>query len=788
MSDVEKTREELLAELATLRKVIASHEAGKKLRESEETVRALLNAPIDAALLVELDGTVVTLNERAAKARYGSVEELVGQDAFSFFTSELAVERNKIARQVVDSGKPVRRVDQREGRWFDNTVYPVFDASGSTVVRFAIYSRDITEERATAEALKNSESTAWALLNAPHDTAFLVEPDGTILALNEQAARGFNSTMEELKGRNVFDYFPPDVIDQRKPHGEEVQQTGKPVRRVDQRDGRWYDYTIYPIHDAAGEKVVRFAIFARDITEQREMESARKDSEEKYRNLVEQSQQGIVVLADRQIVFANSAFAGILGFTVPELMAMDPGAMRAIIHADDQEAELFRITAIQSGSEGPTTQEFRIIRKDGAVRWVRVLASAVDFGGRLAAQGIFLDIDDSKWLEQRIVQAHKMEAVGRLAGGVAHDFNNLLTAILGYGRALVRKMDPDDPLHENAREICYAADRAATLTRQLLAFSREQKMKPKLFDINGVVHNMEKMLTSLIGPNIQVNIRLSLGLGLVKADPGQLDQVLMNLVLNARDAMIGGGTLTIETSRVELDAEALSDNPDARPGAYVLLAVRDTGSGLDQKQQRHIFEPFFSTKGLGEGTGLGLSVVYGIVRQHGGVITVESEKERGSCFCVFLPLGNDRPDNGVREARPSLPATSEGKRVLVVEDEMVVQRFVTGVLREYGYEVAAASSAEEAERDYADQLENIDILLSDIMLPGRSGIHLVKEFTAIRPDLAVVLASGYAVKESELNFVRVSNYQYLEKPFTEEALIASVRLALEQTSPGSSTE
>ncbi len=782
MSDQDKSREELLAELAALRRVVDSYKTGRKLRESEETVRALLNAPVDLAFLLELDGTIVTLNELAARSLNLSVEELTGRNIYDLITPELGRARRPLLDRVVSTGKPVRNIDQRGGRWYNYRVVPVMDASGAKVNLLAIYSRDITEERATEAALRASETTARALLNAPYDTALLVEPDGTIVTANQWAARSFGTTVEELRGQNVFRYFSADVGEQRKPFGQEVQRTGKPVRQVDQRGGRWYDYTIYPIHDDAGEQVVRFAIFARDITEQKKMESALRDSEEKYRNLVEQSQQGIVVIGDGRFQYVNSSFANILGYTIPELMAMVETEIRATIHHDDQEVTFTRINALLSGEREPSTNEFRVVRKDGAIRWVRLSSSVIDLAGRRAVQGIILDIDDSKKLEQRIFQAHKMEAVGRLAGGVAHDFNNLLTAILGYGKSLVRKMDPEDPLHENAREISMAAERAARLTRQLLTFSRKQAMKPELFNVNSIVHGMWNMLSSLISSNIQVILRLTPGLGTIKADPGQLEQVLMNLVLNARDAMKDGGTLTIETTPVDLGADELRDNPDALPGQFVCLAVRDTGIGLEKKQLRHIFEPFFSTKGLVEGTGLGLSMVYGIVQQHGGVITVESEPGLGSSFCIYLPLSRDESSPVTEEPRPVEQAAREEKRVLVVEDEHVVRRFIASILREFGYEVAEAESAEEAEMNFGHQSESFDLLLADIMLPGRSGIHLVKDLIADNPKLAVVLTSGYAVKESELNFVRVSNFQYLEKPFTDEELMASVRRALETAS------
>jgi len=626
-----------------------------------------------------------------------------------------------------------------------------------------------------------SEATARALLNAPHDSALLVEPDGTIVTANEQAARRFGFPVEDLEGKSVFDFFPDDVTERRKPFGEEVMRTGKPARQVDQRDGRWFDYTIYPIKDGETGKVVRFAIFARDITDQKVMESALRDSEEKYRSLVEESQQGIVVFSDGRFGYANRAAAGILRYSVDELMAMTAEQVMDTIYTDDRESMFSWIASVFSGKKDPSAAEYRCVCKDGAVRWFRVFGSVIEFEGRRAVQGIVLDIDDLKKLEQRIAQAAKLEAVGRLAGGVAHDFNNLLTVILGYSRSLVRKMDRDDPLHESAREIDSAAVRAATLTRQLLTFSREKAVKPTSFDVNGLVRNMENMLTSLLGSNVEFDLRLAEGLGMVKTNPGQLEQVLMNLVLNGRDAMEGGGTMTIETSRAELTAEALTENPDALPGCYIRLAVTDTGIGLDEKQLRHIFEPFFSTKGLTEGTGLGLSVVYGIVRQHGGIVTVESEPGRGSCFAIHLPLNNDRFDPEKAEERRTPQPVRAVSRVLVVEDELVVRRFVARTLREFGYEVAEASSVEEAEAEHGSELEGFALLLADFMLPGRSGITMVKSITARRPDLAVVLTSGHAVRESELQFALVSRHQYLEKPFTDEELLAAVQFALERS-------
>jgi len=625
--------------------------------------------------------------------------------------------------------------------------------------------------------LLESEETARALFNAPHDSALLVEPDGTIVTANRWAAESFRTTVEALEGQNVFRYFPEDVGVRRRPFGEEAVSTGKPVRQVDQRAGRWFDYTIYPIHDAAGERVVRFAIFARDITEQKEMASTLQKSEEKYRNLVEQSQQGISVIQDGRFAFVNRALTRIVGYTAEELLAMTPKEVGATIHPEDREAEIAHIEAILAGESELSTREFRVIRRDGIVRWLRVSASRIEYEGRPASQGIMLDVDDSKRLEQRIAQAAKLEAVGRLAGGVAHDFNNLLTAILGYGKSMVKKMSPDDPLLDSAREISYAADRAAALTRQLLAFSREQRLEPKRFNVNDVVREMENVLASLLGAGIRMDIRLSAGLDMVMADPGQLEQVLMNLVLNARDAMKEGGRLTIETSGVGLTAEELRDNPDAVPGDFVRLAVRDTGTGLDEKQKRTIFEPFFSTKGLTEGTGLGLSVVYGIVRQHGGVITVESEPGRGSCFCVFLPRADGAVAAGEGGPMPPEQNVRTGRRALVVEDERVVRRFITMTLKEHGFEVAEAASAEEAEERCGPLPGNFDLLLVDVMLPGKSGIQLVKELTAGRADLAAVLASGYAIKESQLDFVRVSRYPFLEKPFTDEELMAAVRMA-----------
>lgn len=388
------------------------------------------------------------------------------------------------------------------------------------------------------------------------------------------------------------------------------------------------------------------------------------------------------------------------------------------------------------------------------------------------------DVTENRAVEDQLRQAQKMEAVGRLAGGIAHDFNNLLTAIMGYGELAAGRLKPDDPTRTELSEIDRAAHRAADLTRQLLAFSRKQVLQPRVVNLNGIVSQTDKLLRRLIGEDVELVTRLHEPLGSVKADTGQIEQVLVNLAVNSRDAMPQGGKLTIETSEVELDESSSAFHFEVPPGRYVLLAVSDTGTGMDAQTLSHVFEPFFTTKEAGRGTGLGLSMVYGVVKQSGGHVTVYSEAGIGTTFKIYLPRVEDAPEE---DRAPSDHATPLGgaETILVVEDEEAVRRLTCRTLEAHGYRVIPAADAHDAlllcER-YAGQ---IDLMVTDVVMPELSGRAVARRAAVLQPRMKVLFMSGYTDDAIVQHGVLDAGTAFLQKPFTPRSLAAKVREVLD---------
>ena len=385
----------------------------------------------------------------------------------------------------------------------------------------------------------------------------------------------------------------------------------------------------------------------------------------------------------------------------------------------------------------------------------------------------------------QLQQSQKLEAIGQLAGGVAHDFNNMLTAIIGYTDLSLRRVGLESPIRRNLEETKKAAERAAALVRQLLAFSRKQILEPKVLDLNDVVKDMEKMLTRLIGENIQLATRLEAELGSVKADPCQVEQIIVNLVVNARDAMPRGGKVTIETANTTLDDQAVQRDVSIKPGQYVMLAVSDTGSGMDEETQRRIFEPFFTTKDLGKGTGLGLSTVYGIVKQSGGNIWVYSEPGLGTMFKVYLPRIDDTTAISIENPAQEAAALRGSETILLVEDEDIVRGLTRKILMQAGYHVLDAKGGEEAIRVCSAHAGQIDLLLTDVVMPEISGKEVADRLLELRPALRVIFMSGYTDEAIVQHGVLDANVEFIQKPFTWIALTKKVRDVLNRTGSGS---
>jgi PAS domain S-box-containing protein len=501
------------------------------------------------------------------------------------------------------------------------------------------------------------------------------------------------------------------------------------------------------------------------------------ESEQRYRDLV-QDLDAIVWEADPatwRFSFVSRHAERILGYPAEQWLA-EPGFWVDHIHPDDREEVVgYCRAATDEGRDHDF--EYRALGPGDRVVWLHDIVRVVrdDAGRAVKLRGLMVDITRQKELEAQFHQAQKMEAIGRLAGGVAHDFNNLLTAITGYSELLLNDLAPDDRRRDDIAEIRRAAGRAAALTRQLLAFSRKQILAPQVLDLNAVVAGIDKMLRRLIGENIILTTVLDPALGRVKADPGQIEQVIVNIVINARDAMPGGGQLTIATSNSVVDTSAAARPGSLPPGQYVTLAISDTGAGIDEETRAHIFEPFFTTKEPGKGTGLGLSTVYGIVKQSGGDIEVVSEPGHGTVFRISLPCVDEPATASV--AQEPLPPLSPGtETVLVVEDEEGVRTLLRRILEHAGYQVLVAPRGEIALEIAARHAGSIHLVITDVVMPGISGYDLVQSLLARWPGMRALYISGYSA--DALHQPLASEAALLRKPFQSDDLLRRVREAL----------
>jgi len=531
-------------------------------------------------------------------------------------------------------------------------------------------------------------------------------------------------------------------------------------------------------------KATRLYGFLRDITDHHRAETALRENEEKYRMLVELSPDLIAVHQDGRFLFINEGGCKLLGVSRPE--AVIGQSVREFIPADQREGAWQRVEQVLGSGRRSPVYEQTIVRADGEERHVEAMGIPIDYNGGKALQIIARDVtekirlnEEKAKLEVQFHQSQKLESVGRLAGGVAHDLNNLLAPIMGYAEMLLEDFGEDDPRRTSAGEIVQAGLRARDLVRQLLAFSRKQLLEFKPVDLNEVLDRFEKLLQRTIREDVALKIAPAPFLPLVHADVGQLEQVIMNLAVNAQDAMPDGGELTIETVATELDGVYAADRPGVTPGPYVMLSVSDTGTGMDAETRERIFEPFFTTKEKDKGTGLGLATVYGIVKQHGGNIWVYSEPGDGTTFKVYLPVF-DGADAPAAEAIVAEQGDLGGdETILLVEDNEQVRDLAHAILERCGYRVVPARNGEEALAALDRRDGRIHLLLSDVVMPGMNGRELFDQISGRCPDIKVLYMSGYTDNVIAHRGVRDEGVDFIQKPFSVKALAAKVREVLE---------
>ncbi len=513
-----------------------------------------------------------------------------------------------------------------------------------------------------------------------------------------------------------------------------------------------------------------------EVTEHRKTEEQLRQSEQRYRLLFEDSPLAMIVFDAETLAFlaVNETAEELYGYTRQELLRMK---LPHTWPTKDVPAMMDVLETIKK--DEARAQTFITQPKSGKLMTLEARMRTIDFGGRRAQLALVTDVTEHKRLELQLRQSQKMEAIGSLAGGIAHDFNNLLTVILGYTDSILRKLNTADPICDKVSEIQAAGQRAANLTKQLLAFSRKQILKPQVLELNSVVSSISRMLQRLIGEDIQVSLHLDANLGQIQADPTQLEQVLINLAVNARDAMPTGGQLVIETHNIELDGH-MAPLQGVPPGDYVLLVVSDTGCGMDEQTKTRVFEPFFTTKEVGKGTGLGLSMVFGVVQQSGGTVTIYSEVGIGTTFKIYLPR-LDAPVPQIAEPirSHSLLATP-GDTILLVEDEPSLRALAREVLREAGYIVFEAASGKEALQVAETFSAEPALLLTDVVMPEMSGLELAQQLGAKWPGLAVIYTSGYTDHALlERNALR-QDMPFLQKPYMPDSLLEQVAAVLEK--------
>jgi PAS domain S-box-containing protein len=618
-----------------------------------------------------------------------------------------------------------------------------------------------------------------AIVESSDDAIIAATFEGIITDCNASAGRMLGFSRQELIGKPISLITPPDLRNEPLESQNRLLK-GESVARFEslrvRKDGKAIHVAIAvsPVKDQDG-RIVGGAAILRDITERKAMEDALRRSEASFRSFVENAPYGILrTTPEGQIVQANPALVEMLGYTSEkEVLGL---RMATDVYRNPEDRDQATLWSSKQDSVRGVEVDWK--HKSGKTFTIRCAAHVVkDSNGHLEfLEGIVEDISERRAMEQQLRQGQKMEAIGRLAGGIAHDFNNLLGVIIGYGDLVSEQVGANGSLQHPVEQIRKAADRASTLTRQLLAFSRQQVLEMKVLNLNAVVAEMGSLLQRLLGEDIQLETSLDPALGQVKADQGQIGQVIMNLAVNARDAMPGGGQLLIQTQNISFNEESVLLQPPMIPGEYVMILVKDTGMGMDAQTQAHIFEPFFTTKEQGKGTGLGLATVYGYVKQSGGYVWVKSEPGAGSTFTIYLPQVSETATQRRGNSTPAAKGRGAGT-ILLVEDEESLRTLTRNLLEESGYKVLEACNGNEAVELAEEYSDPIHLLLSDMVMPGMNGRTVAEKVTRLHPGIKVAFMSGYTgFSSSEASKIEAV---IIPKPFTRNTLLQKLSDALE---------
>jgi len=791
----ERESEMLTLYASTVGHLVTLKGVEEKLAHESDLLHALMDNIPDSVYFKDTDSRFTRVN--AAQARRLGVadpSDAVGKTDLEFFPAEFAENARADEQQIVRSGRPLVGKEEEvadadgEQRWASATKVPTFDKDGRVEGIVGI-SRDITEHKRAEQALQRERDFAETLVETAQAIVLVLDTEGRIVRFNPYLEELSGYALEELQGKDWFSTFLPER-DHKRVRGlfrkavGNIQTRGN-VNPIITRDGserliEWYDKTLR----APEGDVVGLLAVGQDVTDRKRAEEALDRSERMYRGAIETA--GAVVYYrnyDTHVFeFVSPGIEALTGCPADEFTPeiWDSFIEEIVPRGDFEGLTLAEARETMREREGKTWRaDYRITGRDGTERWVANAAIHISDpqGAALTSLGILLDITDRKHLEDRLRERNKMEAVGTLAGGIAHDFNNLLQGVVGYSHLALRQAE-DTKVRHDVQQIRQLADRGAKLVAQLLAFGRKQMLQPTELDLNSLVEAHVNMLRRLIGEDIELRFLPSEDLRTVRADAAQIEQVIMNLASNARDAMPLGGALTITTDNVTFDEQSTPEAVDLVPGEYARLTIADSGRGMDEETLRHAFEPFYTTKGVGEGSGLGLSSAYGIVKQHRGDIALSSEVGKGTTFQICLPCADLRQPVAPSQAPPeSGPRGTE--TILVAEDDDAVRTVVRRALAQHGYAVLGASSAAEAmtlSREHADE---IALLLTDVVMPGGSGRLLHDQLVACRPGLGVLYMSGFDEHTLAQYGLSPEDTGFIRKPIDIEELAEKVREVLD---------
>lgn len=643
--------------------------------------------------------------------------------------------------------------------------------------------QEVAERRRVEARLRESEEIFRLLMLYSPIYIFFKDDRARAINLSVNYEQMLGRSVDELIGKEMEEIFPAELARRMVEDDLSVMRSGRAIERVEELEGRFYTTTKFPIVRDDGSKAL--AGFTMDITDRVLMERSLRENEQRYRTLFESASDAILLLKDGRIVDCNNRTLALLGAARKvDLLGTRPRDLSPETQPDGRPSEEVLAEHLEAVLDGRSTRFFwRCLRLDGSPLDVQVSLNSLLLDAGRHVQVLARDVTEEKRaeaerrrLEEQLQQARKLEAVGRLAGGVAHDFNNMLGVILGYSELLKARLSGDDPLVEDVEEIERAAMRSRDITKQLLAFSRKQIIEPRPVDLNRMIEGTRKTLFRFIGEDVEFVFHPGENLGTIRIDPSQVDQVLVNLGINARDAMPTGGRLVFETENVFLDESYCLEHIDFKPGYYVLLTVSDEGVGMARGEIEHIFEPFYTTKEVGKGTGLGLATVYGIVRQNGGFINVYSEPGQGTTFRIYFPRMEGEADAGTAPQSPG--ASRGGATLLLVEDDDMMRRMAAEMLEAMGYTVLVAGSPEEAIILSREEGARVDLLLTDVIMPGMSGKQLAEQVEVILPGIRVLFMSGYTSNVIAHRGVLDEGVQFIQKPFSMDALARKIDATL----------